>query len=139
MRRFGWAFIAVLALWRFTGCKSPADPGGGQEEDDAGLRAGLYTFTGDYVPGETEKTAAPRVVLPFSPENALTEINAAGTPESYLILVDREFSLLSALTLPKGASVVLKGLGGGTDRPVLQRRRLRQPLFPPRGTDPDSR
>jgi hypothetical protein len=113
MRRFGW-FVAVLcfALPGFTGCETPADPGGGPEPEPEGLRAGLYAFSGDYVPGETETTAEPVAVLPFSLENALAEINAAETPRSYLILADKEFSFLTTASLPAGTSLALKGLGG---------------------------
>ena len=113
MGRFS-RFIAVLLLTLpgFTGCENPADPGGKPEPEPEGLRAGLYTFSGDYVPGETEKTAVRQAVLPFSLENAFTVIKAAETPQSCLILVDKEFSFLATVGLPEGTVVVLKGLGG---------------------------
>jgi hypothetical protein len=114
MRRFGWFFtvILLLVLPGFTGCESPSNPGGQPEPEPEGPRAGLYAFSGDYVPGETEKTAESVPVLPFSPENAFSEIKDAGTPGPYLILLDNELSLLPAVSLPEGTVVVIKGLGG---------------------------
>jgi hypothetical protein len=113
MRRFGGLFTAFLlcVLSGLTGCESPSNPGGQPEPEPEGPRAGLYAFSGDYVPGETETTAEPVPVLPFSPENAFAVIRDAETPRSYLILVDKDFSFLATVSLPEGVAVALKGLG----------------------------